>query len=133
MTSEKGTTLMSVPATPGHYLSGHEIVEAPLDEVGQAAADYAEHKALDDEGAADEAVRGADHLHYRYLLAPREGGELYCVRHDEEGHDDEDDDEDERHDADYVPRGYERLRVIEVGVHLGRCRQRPRGRPWSGS
>ena len=26
----------------GHYLSGHEIVEAPLDEVGQAAADYAE-------------------------------------------------------------------------------------------
>ena len=103
----------------GHYLSGHEIVEAPLDEEGQSAAEHAQDQALDDEGAADKAVRRADHLHDGYLLAPREGGELYRVRHDEEGHDDEDDDEDERHDADYVPRGYERLRVIEVGVHLG--------------
>ena len=103
----------------GHYLSGHEVVKPPLDEIGQAAAHYAEHKALDYEGAAYEAVGGADHLHYRYLLAASEGRELYRVRHDEEGHDDEDNDEDERYNAYDVSRRDEGLRVVKMGVHLG--------------
>src|SRR5699024_8611490 len=103
----------------GHYLSGHEVVQAPLDEEGQSAAEHAQDQALDDEGAADKAVRRADHLHNGYLLSPRERGQLYRVGHYEEGHDDQNDDENERHYAHDVPRHYESLCIIQVRVDLG--------------
>ena len=103
----------------GHYPAGHKIVQTPLDQIGQAAAEYAQHQTFDDEGAADEAVRRADHLHNGYLLAPRERGQLYRVGHYEEGHDDQNDDENERHYAHDVPRRYESLCIIQVRVDLG--------------
>ena len=60
-------------------------VQRPFDNEGQQPAHEAEDKTLDYEGAADKAVGGAHHSHYRYLLAARKGGEAYRVRHEDHG------------------------------------------------
>src|SRR5215211_5237468 len=52
-----------------------EEIDPDYDEGGDGRADEGLEQALEDEGRAHEAVRGADQLHHLYLLAPGEDGE----------------------------------------------------------
>src|SRR5215213_2005227 len=66
-----------------------EEVDPDYDEGGDARADEGLEQALEDEGRAHEAVRGADQLHHLYLLAPGEDGDPDSVRDKEHACDQE--------------------------------------------
>ena len=103
----------------GNELPGDEVIKPPLSKESQPAAENTEYKTLDHKRQPDKAVRRADHLHYRDLVAPAKGSKLYRVRHDEYRDEDKYRYQHKRDNADDIADRDKGLCVLKMRVDLG--------------